>query len=337
MKQLTCEMCGSTELIKKDGVFVCQSCGTKYSVEEAKKMMIQGNIDASGSTIKIDESRKLKNLYLLARRAKGENNAKDAAIYYRQIAIEEPNSWEAQFYKVLFTAKQCRIAEISNAALTVANCLENVFKLIALSDADGSGKSASAYAEVYEQTMDFSLLLLNNVVDHGNKYTDGIAALKFVEEHGKSIAVLQIRIGDLLKSINLLEEAKTCYKASEMYLTHNNADSELKQIIINRMKSVNPNYEPPVKKSGCYVATCVYGSYDCPEVWTLRRYRDRVLNKTWYGRLFIRFYYTISPIIVKWFGDMKWFKKICRNKLNQIVFNLNAVGIKSSFYEDSDV
>lgn len=21
---------------------------------------------------------------------------------------------------------------------------------------------------------------------------------------------------------------------------------------------------------GCYVATCVYGSYDCPEVWTLR-------------------------------------------------------------------
>ena len=25
---------------------------------------------------------------------------------------------------------------------------------------------------------------------------------------------------------------------------------------------------------GCYVATAVYGSYDCPEVWVLRRYRD---------------------------------------------------------------
>ena len=24
----------------------------------------------------------------------------------------------------------------------------------------------------------------------------------------------------------------------------------------------------------CYVATAVYGSYDCPEVWTLRRFRD---------------------------------------------------------------
>ena len=38
MKQLTCEMCGSTDLLKQDGVFVCQTCGTKYSVEEAKKM-----------------------------------------------------------------------------------------------------------------------------------------------------------------------------------------------------------------------------------------------------------------------------------------------------------
>ena len=39
MKQLKCEMCGSAELIKQDGVFVCQSCGCKYSVEEAKKLM----------------------------------------------------------------------------------------------------------------------------------------------------------------------------------------------------------------------------------------------------------------------------------------------------------
>ena len=37
MKALTCEMCGSTNLIKEGGVYVCQSCGTKYSVEEAKK------------------------------------------------------------------------------------------------------------------------------------------------------------------------------------------------------------------------------------------------------------------------------------------------------------
>ena len=59
MKQLTCEMCGSTDLLKQDGVFVCQSCGCKYSVEEAKKMMIEGTVDVSGSTVKVDNTDKL--------------------------------------------------------------------------------------------------------------------------------------------------------------------------------------------------------------------------------------------------------------------------------------
>lgn len=30
---------------------------------------------------------------------------------------------------------------------------------------------------------------------------------------------------------------------------------------------------------GCYVATAVYGSYDCPQVWTLRRFRSFSLAK----------------------------------------------------------
>lgn len=39
---------------------------------------------------------------------------------------------------------------------------------------------------------------------------------------------------------------------------------------------------------GCYIATAVYGSYDCPEVWTLRRFRDNFLAENWLGRMFIR-------------------------------------------------
>ena len=48
MKQLTCEMCGSTDLLKQDGVFVCQSCGCKYSVEEAT------GIEVNKVTVHID-------------------------------------------------------------------------------------------------------------------------------------------------------------------------------------------------------------------------------------------------------------------------------------------
>ena len=85
---------------------------------------------------------------------------------------------------------------------------------------------------------------------------------------------------------------------------------------------------------GCYIATCVYGSYDCPEVWTLRRYRDETLGSTWYGRLFIRTYYAISPTIVKWFGNTMWFKKIWRGTLNRIVKKLEENGVENTPYED---
>lgn len=87
-------------------------------------------------------------------------------------------------------------------------------------------------------------------------------------------------------------------------------------------------------EEGCYIATCVYGSYDCPEVWTLRRYRDNTLAKTWYGKMFIRTYYAISPTLVKWFGDTKWFKKMWQGALNKMVEDLQASGVESTPYKD---
>ena len=88
------------------------------------------------------------------------------------------------------------------------------------------------------------------------------------------------------------------------------------------------------KKSGCYVATCVYGSYDFPEVWTLRRFRDYTLDKTWYGRLFIACYYAISPTIVKLFGNKEWFKSFCRKKLDAMVSDLKSKGVEDTKYID---
>lgn len=85
---------------------------------------------------------------------------------------------------------------------------------------------------------------------------------------------------------------------------------------------------------GCYVATAVYGSYDCPEVWTLRRYRDDTLASTWYGRAFVRTYYAISPMLVKWFGHTEWFKKMWQGKLDRMVEKLQSEGVESTPYED---
>ena len=85
---------------------------------------------------------------------------------------------------------------------------------------------------------------------------------------------------------------------------------------------------------GCYVATAVYGSYDCPQVWTLRRYRDETLGTTWYGRLFIRIYYAVSPTLVKWFGKTAWFKRTWQKKLDKMVAKLKDAGVEDTPYQD---
>ncbi len=44
MKAIQCELCGSNQLIKKDGFFQCEFCGTKYTLEEARKLFVSGSV-----------------------------------------------------------------------------------------------------------------------------------------------------------------------------------------------------------------------------------------------------------------------------------------------------
>ena len=67
-----------------------------------------------------------------------------------------------------------------------------------------------------------------------------------------------------------------------------NAYSEYKKLVKGFDGNTASSKKSNEIQGGCYIATCVYGSYDCPEVWTLRRYRDYTLDLTWYGRTFIR-------------------------------------------------
>lgn len=90
----------------------------------------------------------------------------------------------------------------------------------------------------------------------------------------------------------------------------------------------------PAKSGGCYVATAVYGSYDCPQVWTLRRFRDKKLAASWYGRAFIRVYYALSPTIVRLFGRTEWFNRFWRGRLDRMVAALQAQGYEDLPYSD---
>jgi hypothetical protein len=54
-------------------------------------------------------------------------------------------------------------------------------------------------------------------------------------------------------------------------------------------------YQATPEKSGCFVATAVYGDYNHPVILDLRYFRDNFLNQKKWGRSFISWYYTHSP------------------------------------------
>lgn len=93
-------------------------------------------------------------------------------------------------------------------------------------------------------------------------------------------------------------------------------------------------YEHNNNTGGCYIATCVYGSYDCPQVWTLRRFRDNILAKSIPGRAFIRAYYAVSPTVVKWFGQTEWFQTFWRDRLDVFIQKLKSEGVEDTPYQD---
>lgn len=158
MKQIKCEMCGSTDLVKQEGVFVCQSCGIKYSIDEVKKMMIEGTVDVQG-TVKVDTTDRLKNLYTLARRAKEDDNAPDAARYYNEIKLEVPNDWEAAFYSLYYSAMDITIAQIASAARSILKSLDSVMELIVRFVPEEEQKNA--YTEVANRILLYGNMLLN--------------------------------------------------------------------------------------------------------------------------------------------------------------------------------
>ena len=89
-----------------------------------------------------------------------------------------------------------------------------------------------------------------------------------------------------------------------------------------------------IKKAGCYIATSVFGSYDCPPVWTLRRYRDNGLSRNAMGQILIQVYYSLGPACVKWFGNMKLFNFFFRLMLTALVKKLRNKGYESTPYTD---
>ncbi len=366
MKALQCEMCGSQDLVKDGGVFVCQSCGTKYTVEEAKKMMVEGTVDVKG-TVKVDKSNEIDNLLKLAEEAISSVNGDEAYSYANRVLEIQPDNAKAWFLRmkavgltaILKDLKVLEVIKAGNNAIKFSNkelskevyvyyltkCLNDLkFCMNQLADTDAIKRLYEANVRLNAWKATENTMASDTIADLILTQVDNVVKLRDFVPNSlvSSDSDISRLVGEVAKQwvyyTNALNSRFNVYGSKlndDTVAKYRDVLAKIKQGLPNNMQDVIADEEISNPSSGpCYVATAVYGSYDCPEVWTLRRFRDFTLCETWYGRLFIKTYYAISPMLVKWFGNTIWFKALWRKPLDKLVNFLNGKGVENTPYND---
>lgn len=169
MKQLTCEMCGGTDLLKQDGVFVCQSCGCKYSVEEAKKMMVE----VSGA-VQVDSSHLSQNFLSMVENAIAMGNNAEAEQYCNKILETDQNNYKAWFYKGKAAGWQSNIHNIRFPE--AVNCFTSAINLTP------EDEKESLAADSSNEIKKLALALISTRCDRFIKWPDGEEAAGFIND-----------------------------------------------------------------------------------------------------------------------------------------------------------
>ncbi len=321
MQAMKCEICGSNDIVKQEGIYVCQHCGTKYTVEEAKKLI---------GTVKIDKADEIEKALTLARRAHKNHDGEIAVKYYSSVMEDDPNNWEALFYVNYY--RLCADHKITEE---FGRSLDDVLSLIK------SNESPDRWPELLQE-IKTQVESISSTIQFEKKMN----FMKSIQDDNKALfsqgGYAEIVLHTFAEAIrNNFSELSDV--ADEMDKRADQYKKELADTIQTEMNAKKDYQLEQMKRDqekwkrengGCYIATCVYGSYDCPEVWTLRRYRDNILAATWYGRAFIRIYYTVSPKLVSLFGETHWFKRFWRGKLDRMVIQLRNKGFTDNPYTD---
>ena len=351
MKTMVCKNCSSLDIIKHDGMYICRGCKTSYSPDEAKSLIVDVKFEMPKIPEKDSLSGDIDELLKEARMAKKEGDTDSAYRYYEQALMKDPSSWEANFYKVYYQSLNSRISETQIASNRLSSCVDTVLRLVRENVTETKEQKA-VLNEITAKLLGISRMLYNGALSHYNEinasirnnytqemlnrcgaardicYTFGDAVIQFFGDvYAKNVAVPAWITG------------VTLHNGLMVHYVLKESNKNTIMGYVEKIQSYDPSYHTPVinmSSGACYIATAVYGSYDCPEVWTLRRYRDDTLAVTWYGRAFVRAYYAISPTLVKWFGETKWFRNFWQSKLNKMVNKLNKKGVEDTPYVDND-
>ncbi len=292
---MQCTACGANALKKRNGYYECEFCGSKYEIDQSNRVASKEVTDA-----------KIIALYHKAAEFMLKNEyAQELKTLTEALELDEENDC------TLVKMGRCyRMLGFNDKALEMYN------KAISINPQNGTA---------YTNTGTI-LILQQRWREAAAKYERGLPYIdQSADDYWTAYANYAVAIAKLGNPIR----AEQMIKQAEQH-GYKNGDGCRNLAGIK----AQPKPQQPQQKSGCYVATCVYHSYDCPEVWTLRRFRDNALRTNVPGRAFVRLYYAVSPALVRRFGDKAWFRKSCKSLLDPMVRSLRSKGYASTPYTD---
>lgn len=313
----------------------CPNCGGELqlpeNIDRLKCMYCAGDIIVKEAVDQYSKIVNLDNLFDLAKTAQDAGNHEEALSYFTKILEFDSNSHRAWFGKGISSGWLSSLPNIRLSEL--AACVD---KAIALAPQEEQG----SYRVLAALEINNITNALNNIAVKSfnmcitlDSYREFISRMwVLISWYQKASEYKPDDINLLKNVINAVHQYMNrydCIGGTEKVFLTDDGYAGAKKIILEteaKIKVLDPTFNAHIPSheqgGGCYIATAVYGCYNAPEVLILRKFRNEHLFSTMHGRLFIRIYYAVSPMLVKLFYSNRFVISTSRVILNFIVKRL---------------
>ena len=261
MKQLFCEMCDGTSWTKQDGFFICQGCGMKYSVEEAKKMMVDVEEKGGGGTTVLAPQTAIQQKNSImptdlnfvekcltnARRAKQKEDWEEMEKYYNLAEQNDPNSVEAIFYSAYARAKMSlledNIFKRQQAFKVLINCLSFIKDDFDIDDENAIKNLQNIGDDIAALVKSDYVYTKGTNIYGGTISSNKMETLQIYKDLEDSFCVTLVSISEKLPNDPILPK-RICLRMAIMHSTSENQIERYR----TKLMAIDPEYKAAVEK-----------------------------------------------------------------------------------------